>query len=145
MTDKKLEGEALLDAWITALRSGRYPQTQGCLRDAKGFCCLGVLEDVAGATWVEMNEEEALDRIDDPSLPAYCANPADDESDFLTNEGTVSLSRKYFPGLSLGGVINEFGDEWTELVNLNDERGFTFEQIADAIERNRDVILGRKS
>lgn len=28
--------------WIAALRSGRYPQTTGRLKDAFGYCCLGV-------------------------------------------------------------------------------------------------------
>jgi hypothetical protein len=31
-----------LQKWITALRSGKYKQTKGCLRDGEGFCCLGV-------------------------------------------------------------------------------------------------------
>lgn len=29
--------------WIGALRSGRYKQTAGTLRNDEGFCCLGVL------------------------------------------------------------------------------------------------------
>ena len=33
--------------WVAALRSGEYPQTTGCLRDADGYCCLGVLTDLA--------------------------------------------------------------------------------------------------
>lgn len=32
--------------WVTALRSGEYQQTKNNLRDAKGFCCLGVLCDL---------------------------------------------------------------------------------------------------
>ena len=28
--------------WVTALRSGKYVQTQGCLQDQFGYCCLGV-------------------------------------------------------------------------------------------------------
>lgn len=35
------------EQWLTALRSGDYPQTQGCLRDDNGYCCLGVLTDIA--------------------------------------------------------------------------------------------------
>jgi hypothetical protein len=34
------------EKWLTALRSGEYKQTDGALRDSKGFCCLGVLCDV---------------------------------------------------------------------------------------------------
>lgn len=35
------------DKWIKALRSEEYPQTDSCLKDDKGFCCLGVLTDLA--------------------------------------------------------------------------------------------------
>jgi hypothetical protein len=35
--------------WVKALRSGDYEQGHGCLRDsAGGYCCLGVLAEVAG-------------------------------------------------------------------------------------------------
>lgn len=36
----------LKDRWLAALRSGTYAQGQGNLRDATGFCCLGVLCDL---------------------------------------------------------------------------------------------------
>lgn len=42
--------------WVEALRSGKYKQTAGFLRDDFGFCCLGVLCDVVasevGGTWI---------------------------------------------------------------------------------------------
>ena len=28
--------------WAEALRSGRFAQTTGCLRNERGYCCLGV-------------------------------------------------------------------------------------------------------
>ena len=37
----------LVERWVAALRSGKYSQTTGALGDAKGYCCLGVLCDVA--------------------------------------------------------------------------------------------------
>jgi hypothetical protein len=36
----------MLKEWITALRSGKYEQTQGHLRNGDSYCCLGVLCDV---------------------------------------------------------------------------------------------------
>jgi hypothetical protein len=33
--------------WVAALRSGKYDQTTGALRDGVGYCCLGVLCEVA--------------------------------------------------------------------------------------------------
>lgn len=35
------------EKWIAALESGDYPQTMGKLQDDIGFCCLGVLCDLA--------------------------------------------------------------------------------------------------
>lgn len=32
-------------AWVAALRSGKYKQGQGCLRNAMAYCCLGVACD----------------------------------------------------------------------------------------------------
>jgi hypothetical protein len=40
--DKKLKSK-----WVKALLSGEFEQTTGCLRDSKGYCCLGVLHKVA--------------------------------------------------------------------------------------------------
>lgn len=37
----------VLDEWVTALDSGEYPQTKGALKDADGYCCLGVLCEIA--------------------------------------------------------------------------------------------------
>lgn len=34
------------DAWVAALRSGKYRQGQDRLRSESGFCCLGVLCDI---------------------------------------------------------------------------------------------------
>ncbi len=40
--------------WIKALRSGKYKQTTGSLKDCTGFCCLGVLCDLVDKTnWRE--------------------------------------------------------------------------------------------
>ena len=36
------------EAWLAALRSGRYQQTQGYLQNEEGFCCLGVACDISG-------------------------------------------------------------------------------------------------
>jgi hypothetical protein len=33
--------------WCTRLRSGRYPQSIGHLQDRNGYCCLGVLSEIA--------------------------------------------------------------------------------------------------
>lgn len=43
----------LKQKWLDALRSGKYKQGKGLLRDRNDcFCCLGVLCDVAGMRWI---------------------------------------------------------------------------------------------
>lgn len=44
-------------AWLAALESGNFPQTQGLLRTDDGYCCLGVAENVRGAEWQEDDGE----------------------------------------------------------------------------------------
>lgn len=47
MSDKTIfMPQAHLDAWLEGLRSGRYTQTKGTMHDNRGYCCLGVLQEV---------------------------------------------------------------------------------------------------
>jgi hypothetical protein len=47
----------LYNAWIKALESGKYAQCTGMLRSVKGgYCCLGVLAVVNGASQRTINE-----------------------------------------------------------------------------------------
>jgi len=50
--------------WLKALRSGRYKQAQGCLKDNDKFCCLGVLADVQGCAWKKDDYGRSMPIID---------------------------------------------------------------------------------
>lgn len=39
--------KSVMKKWVDALRSGKYKQTKGVLKDSNGYCCLGVLCDIA--------------------------------------------------------------------------------------------------
>lgn len=39
--------EEVIERWVAALRSGKYEQAHEVLNDGVGFCCLGVLCDLA--------------------------------------------------------------------------------------------------
>lgn len=45
------------EKWITALNSGEYSQTKDCLRDNSGYCCLGVLTDLAIKSGLDLEWE----------------------------------------------------------------------------------------
>lgn len=48
--DKKIKAK-----WLAALRSGKFHQTEGCLKEVingqKAYCCLGVLCETMGASY----------------------------------------------------------------------------------------------
>lgn len=108
--------------WVDALRSGRYRQTRGALRDRantknEAFCCLGVMCDVHNSKlW--HNEKYGFTGYD--SLPPYSV-----WSEFLiVHSDDEELS--FYDG---------------DYANMNDELNLTFDEIADiivieTIERN---------
>lgn len=119
--------------WTDALRSGVYTQTQNHLRDAKGFCCLGVLCDIAkdqiGAQWGEMHPT-GCDFIYGDGIEAGCLPPVVQEWAGLSDRN---------PGVNIGTTGSGSGPHAVEsrasLANLNDS-GMSFREIADIIEKS---------
>jgi hypothetical protein len=93
--------------WISALRSGKYAQTQGSLRQGDRYCCLGVLCDLypdpAGGHW-----------------------GGDYVKRFLGNTGSPPTKVCEWAGTT--------APEEDCLIDKNDS-GQTFDDIADYIER----------
>lgn len=107
------------ERWISALRSGDYPQTKGTLRDADGYCCLGVLCDIAAKDgvieWTKLNNNKYA--IDDREW------------------GALSYSVMEWAGLDERDPVIK-----SQLASdLNDVFGLNFMQIADVIESDKDI------
>ncbi len=96
-----------VELWIAALESGEYKQAQGRLRTNEGYCCLGVLCDVAKRQGV---------------IRAYSAG-----GDYLPQ------SVKRWVGLN--SVMGSYGSIGSLTLD-NDVRGKSFTEIA-AIIRSR--------
>ena len=112
--DKKLKAK-----WVKALRSGRYKQTNGCLKDSRGYCCLGVLANIQGAKWKETVHGNLL-----PHVAHVQISPKD---------GAGFLLPRYAGGLA--------SKTQRKLADMNDGLGMStnmqsFRQIADYIEKN---------
>lgn len=109
--------------WVAALRSGEYAQTRRRLRDTDGFCCWGVLCDLAVKAGVDVAVRAAHH---DPGITAY------DGSVGLPPDSVARwadlLTSRY--GLIENVVID---GEPTPLAELNDS-GHEFAEIADLIE-----------
>lgn len=106
--------EEFKQKWIEALRSGAYLQGKGRLYDEldNTYCCLGVACIVAGI-------------------------PKDD----IVGEPTTDIESGIEEGKLPKGLVYENGDgendkEIDYLMQMNDQDGKTFEDIADFVEKN---------
>jgi hypothetical protein len=106
--------------WVEALRSDKYRQVQGRLRDVNGngFCCLGVLCDIVDPTQWEirgyLKAEKYFHGIDDYGK----------KWDMLPNSVAVAV------GLEGGDPVLGGG----RATYWNDDKDYSFDQIADIIE-----------
>lgn len=102
--------QEIKEEWIEALRSGKYKQATGKLRVDDSYCCLGLLCEIQGAEW------RPLDRA--PRRVIF-ALAIDGRTDYPATEYRADLS-----------MI-----QMRDLAEMND-RGKTFAEIADHIEKN---------
>lgn len=115
MTDKTYtlaEQKENRKKWVKALRSGRYKQGKGCLRDVKSdaHCCLGV---GCRATRIPSTRSSDLYHFGKEK-----------------KSGTAPIELVRATGLLTTNGCHED----TSLINLNDGDNLTFSQIADIIE-----------
>lgn len=116
---------ALINEWVTALRSGDYAQCKGALRKGYSFCCLGVLADIIGLEWMEGRPSFL---VRDLNRPAH-----------RSNRDT---------GLAQGDIIPERAAEHIglrmntqkHLSSMNDQEGCDFNEIATWIEQHGDSL-----
>lgn len=118
--------------WVRALRSGEYKQTTGVLRRTDtpgldGYCCLGVLCDLAGVTWVQ---------DEDGDWTAMYSNEdgTDCEGGVLPDTLAIEVFGETYNAQD--PQVKIFIDDRNEkktLSALNDQ-GYTFADIANLIE-----------
>lgn len=119
--------------WVDALESGEYEQCTGRLRkddeEVQSFCCLGVVTDLyakeTGEKWFAGYDElPSRDHLTDSEM-------------LVANAG--GLPNPVYKWLGLSSIDPELdidSDGHTEAATtLNDSRGWSFKQIAQAIRR----------
>jgi hypothetical protein len=131
--------------WLEALRSGEYAQTTGMLRraqdepedDAKaGFCCLGVLCDLAekaGVTKFQPNEVRVGMYGYETTISGGYANKDDEDTYYRDNEMLPEYVQEW-AGLNASNPEVWHNESMTALAELNDDAGLNFSEIADAID-----------
>lgn len=109
--------------WVTALRSGEYDQAKGSLRNSRGYCCLGVACDIYMKT-IGKGEWSNEHFIVDGHMSA------------------TGLPQPVFDWLKMYSPSGRFSSNPRQsLIQLNDDEGFDFNSIADAIENISNGII----
>lgn len=119
--------------WLEALRSGRYRQERGWLHlDGGGYCCLGVLCDVAIKAGVTVKVRHVDDEWDGCAVVSY------DGAETFPPESVMAWAE--LPDCPTVEVpetdLLECFSPSVSLTTLNDDLEWSFAQIADAIERD---------
>lgn len=120
-----------LKLWLDALRSGEYKQSTRYLGTGDGYCCLGVLCEVAIKSGAPVKREQTAHggviRYD--GLPAYPPTSVMIWLEHPTGE-EVRVSHK----TATGSLANEVA-----VAELNDSWRWNFNEIADALEATYGV------
>jgi hypothetical protein len=148
-TAKVVPNKERLRLWADALRSGEYEQAQFALREPLGFfddepqrygyCCLGVACEVAFRNGLVM-DVDVYESGDDHD--AYSVMPKEVAEWFGIYENVDGTNRREFnPYLVDREEVNSVDPDadlglppvWAS--ELNDDYAWTFNQIADAVDK----------
>jgi hypothetical protein len=120
--------------WVAALRSGEYRQSKSQLRRGDGFCCLGVLCELAA--------KEGVGQWNGTAFTTDRMHMGGDFVDFVNHRDV-----HYLPHGVTGWACVQSKDPQvlddnngkSHLSELNDN-GFTFDQIATIIEKQAEML-----
>jgi hypothetical protein len=121
------------DLWVAALRrTDEFPQAKGALRNEDGYCCLGVLTEVAIKAGVVMEVE-----VSDNGFYSYdgeCEHLPDKVVEWAglgSENPTVILTEREIDD---DQDRDPDSQEEVEFVRMNDDLTWSFPKIADVIE-----------
>jgi citrate lyase alpha subunit len=133
------------ERWISALESGSYAQTTGRLADSGGFCCLGVLCEIAEQdqvvikrqtlghdTYVSKINESDNDYVVLPQAVVNWSGLGGENPTFAINPEDLPDRAKNLAedsGFMSDGFYN------TSLADLNDGLGLDFTEIAQVVRK----------
>lgn len=123
--------------WVADLRDPANKQTDSCLFDGEGYCCLGRAEVVAGSTFIY--DEKAKNYY--ITVDSANEDPTR-ETDDLSPETQLKAGIYNRSGGRRDGQSLYFGSEhggFMCLAQAND-RGVPFSEIADYIEANHEFL-----
>jgi hypothetical protein len=122
-------------AWIDALRSNEYPQSRHALKTSAGYCCLGVA--------CEISKLGEFKPQDSDFYLFFSKTPSGYETQ---NRGHMPLHIQSHYGLVRNIVVFDADDTAhlgydSNIAELNDVRGLSFNQIADILEKYQEQLF----
>ena len=134
--------------WLTALRSGEYKQATGYLKrdtgDGVGYCCLGVLCEVAVSQGVKLKLDSRSAEVGKCGI-SDC-DVCDEANDVIETRYSFDGRISYVPqAVQDWAGLEEYNpqvgysyanSDTNSLATLNDGVKLDFNQIADIIEKN---------
>jgi hypothetical protein len=103
--------------WTAALRSGYFPQTRLQLRSEQGYCCLGVLTELAEKDGIVVEFYDA-----DANEYVYVSTDDGERARYTPPQAVLDWADIHvLPDVDV-------------LTTLNDDKGKTFSEIADYID-----------
>lgn len=141
----KLANERI-DAWLAELRNPERKQATGYLKRVDGSqCCLGVLCDIAGMTSVKKTYNDTVEVYLGPvtGRPEYRSNPPKCVANSVGLDTSGQIKHPDGRGV-LDVPEKDWGDQYDEyrnLISLNDTSRYSFLQIADVIEKNKERMI----
>jgi hypothetical protein len=121
-----MKNKEVITKWVAALRSGKYEQTKKFLHDWSGYCCLGVLCDLAvqAAVIPPPGFENGRYTYGKGKTQSNVVPPKEVDAWIGAESYTVHLPN-----------VADTDDGRTFLTTMNDGMGKSFSEIADAIEK----------
>lgn len=123
MTPKEVRQE-----WVKELRSGKYKQGKRRLRSAQDeYCCLGVLCEMA------VNHKI----VEPPTNDTFCYTYTDNSDNTGQKSQTAGLPFSIKKWAGVRDTLGSFNKSGLSVLN---DRGESFERIADVIEAEPDGL-----
>jgi hypothetical protein len=125
---------SFLKWYVTALRSGTYPQIRGQLRNDHGYDPLGVAVDLL----IQLGELPAWERKEYPGGVRYQCG--DHETTLIPLAAAQSVGLTQDIRFPVGHTDEHFNYTFVSVLELSDDTDYSFEEIANAIVQNFGLV-----
>lgn len=116
--------------WVDALRSGKYKQAKGYLQTNEGYCCLGVLCEIAPPEIARSSYDKQTDLHKFDGSVGIIPQGVEEWAGMQSCTGYTGI-----PTMSVTGVLKTLA-----LTDYNDKEDWDFNRIADFIEKNAEKL-----